>query len=295
MEDNESKSFRIRFDDDESIQPVRQEKVSSNLTLKKLNQRLTVISILIPCLIAVIIMIVYSNLNKKVSGIQNSGSIKVQSLSKNLEEKLKTLSGKTDQLNVLIKNQSEQYEKKLSSVSRDIGKNKNSLKKSVKAKASRKDLNRHVKEITGKIEGLKKNISSFSSDIQALDSSLSGKIEKETKGFLDTVDVMTNDLNNLKQEISRLSDAGIDQKKLNYELNLQEKRYKTALQQAIVDLKKKISALRKKVENQKPARKASIKSAEDPLKIPLPKTDTSLKPAANAPKGNEIIEQDISE
>ena len=66
MEENDSKSFRIRFDDDESIQPIRQEEVSSNLTLKKLNQRLTIISILIPCLIAIIIMIVYSNLNKKV-------------------------------------------------------------------------------------------------------------------------------------------------------------------------------------------------------------------------------------
>ncbi|MBW1899558.1 MAG: hypothetical protein JRI61_10925, partial [Deltaproteobacteria bacterium] len=168
MEENDSKSFRIRFDDDESIQPIRQEEVSSNLTLKKLNQRLTIISILIPCLIAVIIMIVYSNLSKKVSGIQNSGSIKVQSLSKNLEEKLEALSGKTDQLKILIENQSEQFEKKLSSVSRDLGKNNNSLKKSVKAKASRNDLNRHVKELTGKIEGLKKNISGFSSDIQAL-------------------------------------------------------------------------------------------------------------------------------
>lgn len=292
MEDNDSKSFRIRFDDDESIQPVRQEEVSSNLTLKKLNQRLTIISILIPCLIAVIIMIVYSNLNKKVSGIQNSGSIKVQSLSKNLEEKLKTLSGKTDQLKVLIENQSEQFEKKLSSVSRDIGKNKNSLKKSVKAQASKNDLNRHVKELTGKIEGLKKNISSFSSDIQALDSSLSGKIEKEIKGFSDTVDVMTNDLNNLKQEISRLSDTGVDQKKLDFDLDLQAKRYKTELRQAIVDLEKKISSLRKEVESRTAAGKDSIKSAEDSLKIPLSKPAASKETPL---KDDEIIEQDISE
>ncbi len=285
MENNDSKSFKIRFDDDESIQPPRKEEVSSDLPLKKLNQRLTFISILIPCLIAVIIIIVYIGLNKKISVIQDSGSIKVQSLSKELEEKLASLSGNTDQLKELMENQSTQFEKKLSAVSGDLGKNKNSLKQSVDAKANKSDLNKHVAEISAKIEGLKKNISTVSSDIQALDASLNSKMEKELKGLSDTLAAMTSDVNRLKQEISRLSDTGIDQKKLAYELNLQEKKYKTELRQAIIELEKKISS----------AGKASVKSTEDPLKTPLPKPNTSLKPAAGPLKGNEIVEQDIPE
>ena len=295
MEDNDAKSFKIHFDDDESIQPVRRKEVSSNLPLKKLNQRLTIISILIPCLIAVIITIVYINLNKKVSGIQNSGSIKVQSLSKDLEEKLNALSGKTDELKSLIENQSEQFTKKISSASGDMGKNINLLKKSVEAKANKNDLNKQVTEITGNIEGLQKNISKLSSDIQALDSSLNGKIEKELKGLSDAVGGITKDINRLKQEISQLSDTGIDRKKLDFALDLQAKRYKTELRQATADLEKKISSLQKEVETRNPALKASIKNTEDPLKTPLPKPDTSLKPATGPLKGNEIIEQDLPE
>jgi len=295
MEENDSESFKIHFDDDESTQPIRQEEVSENLPPEKLNQRLTLILILIPCLIAVIIMIAYINLNKKISDIQNSGSIKVQSLSKDLEEKMTDLSGKTDQLKVLIENQSKQFEKKLSSVSVNLGQNKKSLKKSVEVKASKKDLNKSVTEINGKIEGLKKDISKFSSDIQALDSNLNGKIEKELKGFSEALDGMTKDVNELKQEMSQLPDRGIDQKKLDFSLDLQAKRYKTELRQAKADLEKKISSLRKKVESRTAARKDSIKSTKDSLKLPLPKPNASLKPLADTLKENEIIEQDISE
>ncbi|MFO7559039.1 MAG: hypothetical protein R6X10_09440 [Desulfobacterales bacterium] len=285
MENDDSKSFRVRFDDDESIPPLRREEVSSNRPLTKLNQRLTFISILIPCLIAVIIIIVYISLNKKISGIQDSGSIKVQSLSKELEEKLASLSGNTDQLKELIENQSKQFEKKLSAVSGDLGKNKNSLKQSVDAKANKSDLNKHVTEISAKIEGLKKNIGTVSSDIQTLDSNLNSKIEKELKSLSDTLAAMTTDVNRLKQEIGRLSDAGIDQKKLAYELNLQEKKYTTELRQAIIELEKKISS----------ARKAAVKSTENSLKTPLPKLETSQKPVADPLKENKIIEQDIPE
>jgi len=295
MENNDSESFRVSFDDDESIRPIRQEEAGGNLPPGKLNQRLTIILILIPCLIAVIITIAYINLNKKISDIQNSGSIKVQSLSTDLEKKLTDLSEKTDQLKALIENQSKQFEKKLSSVSVNLGQNKKSLKKSVEVKASKKDLNKYVTKINGQIEGLKKDISKFSSDIQALDSNLNGKIEKELKGFPEALDGMTKDVNKLKQGMSQLSDAGIDQKKLDYELNLQGKKYRTELRQAKADLEKKISSLRKKVERQTAARKDSIKSTKDSLKLPLPKPNASLKPLADALKENEIIEQDISE
>jgi len=291
MEDNNTKSFKIHFDDDEKTQPIRREEVSSRVPLTKPSQRLTIIFIAVPCLLVVIITIIFINLNKKISVIQSSGSSEMQSLSKELEEKMTTLSGKADELNALIENQSKQFDKKISSVSGDVGKNRNSLLKSVEEKASKNDLNKYVQEITAKLENLKNNISKLSSDIQALDSSL----ETRLKNLSDAVGSMENDVIRLKQEMNRLSDMGIDQKKLDFAMDLQAKRYKTELRQAIVDLEKKISSSRKEVESKKPARKASIKSTEDSLKIPLPKPDTPLKPAAGSLKGNEIIEQDIPE
>jgi predicted nucleic acid-binding Zn-ribbon protein len=295
MEDNNSKSFKIHFDDDESIQPMQQEEVNTRLPLKKLSQRLKIISIVIPCLISVIIIITYIHLNKKIYAIQNSGSIEVQSLSKGLEEKITALSQKADQINALIENQSKQFDKKLSYVSGDVGKNKNSLKKSLEEKVSKNDLNKQVQEITGKIEDLKKNISKFSSDIQAIDSGLRARIEKELKDLSDAVDGMKKEITNLKQEMSRLSDTGINQKELDFALDLQAKRYKTELRQAIADLEKKIASSRKETESQKKAGNASIKNTEGSLKIPPLKSEPVQKPAADSLKDNKIIEQDISE
>jgi len=291
MEDNNTKSFKIHFDDDEQPQPIRQEEVISRVPLTKLSQRLTIISIAVPCLIVVIITIIYLSLNKKISAIQSSGSVEMQSLSKELEEKMSALSGKAEELNALIDNQSKQFDKKISSVSGDVGKNRNSLLKSVDEKASKTDLNKQVQEITAKMENLKNNISKLSSDIQALDSGLAAQL----KDLSDAVGSMENDVIRLKQEMSRLSDAGIDQKKLDYELDLQAKRYKTELRQAIAELEKKISSSRKEAESGKQTGNASIKNTESSLKIPAPKPEPSPKPAAGSLNDKQIIEQDISE
>jgi len=291
MEDNNTKSFKIHFDDDEQPQPIRQEEVISRVPLTKLSQRLTIISIAVPCLIVVIITIIYLSLNKKISAIQSSGSVEMQSLSKELEEKMTALSGKAEELNALIDNQSKQFDKKISSVSGDVGKNRNSLLKSVDEKASKTDLNKQVQEITAKMENLKNNISKLSSDIQALDSGLAAQL----KDLSDAVGSMENDVIRLKQEMSRLSDAGIDQKKLDYELDLQAKRYKTELRQAIAELEKKISSSRKEAESGKQTGNASIKNTESSLKIPTPKPEPSPKPAAGSLNDKQIIEQDISE
>jgi len=292
MEENNSKSFKIHFEDDEKTQPIRQEEeVETRLPIEKPNRRLAIISIAVLCLLLVLITIIFVNLNKRISAIQSSGSSEMQNLSKELEEKLATLSGKADELNAHIDNQSKQFNQKLTSVSGDVGKSKNSLIKSIEEKASKSELNKQVQEISAKLENLKNNIGKLSTDIEALDSGLGTKL----KDLSDAVGGMEKDVARLKQEMGRVSDAGINQEKLDYELDLQAKRYKTELRQAIAELERKMSSSRKGAETVKPSAGTSVKSTEDSLNIPAPKVDPSLKQTMGSPKNNNIIEEDISD
>jgi hypothetical protein len=104
---------------------------------------------------------------------------------------------------------------------------------------------------------------------------------------------MAEDVNRINQEIHRLSESGVDQKKLDFSLDLQAKRYKTELRQAMKELEKRLSALREEIEKQGNFPKASS-SSQEPMKTPLPKPETPPE-TADPSKDGDIIEQDISE
>ena len=91
MSKDDSKDFIIEeTDDDEYADSLFREEMK-DLRVEKLNQRVTIITILIPCLIGVILFIAYRDLTGKVSQSEFSGSKEVQALSEELEEKFAQL------------------------------------------------------------------------------------------------------------------------------------------------------------------------------------------------------------
>ena len=76
----------FRFEDDEQEPESFYHEELKDLRVEKLSQRLTLLSILLPCLIAVAIYFGYQDLSGRVSRSHDTGSIEVQRLTKELED-----------------------------------------------------------------------------------------------------------------------------------------------------------------------------------------------------------------
>ncbi len=89
MTENESAKFRIRSDDNPE---AHFQEDNQGLKLDKLSRRLTLITILIPCLIGGILFLVYRDIQMRVGQVSDTGTSKVRTLSKDLESRYSSLS-----------------------------------------------------------------------------------------------------------------------------------------------------------------------------------------------------------
>jgi len=96
MEEKDTSDFKIGIDDESQEHRFQEE--MENTRIKKLSNRITFISILIPCLIGVIIFLAYLDIKKRVATVHDTGTTEVKNLSKDLEEKLSDLTSKYKQL-----------------------------------------------------------------------------------------------------------------------------------------------------------------------------------------------------
>ena len=84
MPDKKPSEFRFNADDQEAGEFYHEE--MKDLRIEKLSQRITLILILLPCLIAVAIYFGYRNLAGRVSQSHDTGSLEIQRLTQELED-----------------------------------------------------------------------------------------------------------------------------------------------------------------------------------------------------------------
>ncbi|MDQ1329768.1 MAG: hypothetical protein QG578_30, partial [Thermodesulfobacteriota bacterium] len=96
MEEKKDPEFKINIDSAHSNAFIREEK--KDIRIEKLNQRVTIISILFPCIIAVLLVVSYLDIKNKIMGVHDSGSTEVRNLSVNIDKKTSDLSAQYSHL-----------------------------------------------------------------------------------------------------------------------------------------------------------------------------------------------------
>jgi hypothetical protein len=283
MNEEKSSDFKFRIDE-ESPDSVFQDEIRE-LRLEKLSKRVTILSILIPCLIGGLIAFAYMDLKKRFFINQDSGARTVQDLSKDLDAKLYNLTAKYNDLENTLATRAAALEKNFSSLKFRLYKNENKIKKLGTSKADKKDQ-----------ETALKDLEKISSKINALDNGVSQRFGDLATSIKNT----TNDLIKIRAEISTLVTGKIDRKIFDQEQKKQQlQREKLNKIQATLD--KQIRSIRnelKKLENNIVSiQKASPQIPQKPLPSSPPKTGSGSagkRPAETAkPKPGQIIEKDI--
>jgi DNA polymerase III alpha subunit (gram-positive type) len=274
MSEERSKEFQIRIDE-ESPDAVFQDEIK-NLRLEKLSKRVTIISILIPCFICILLILVYFDLRNKVTANQSTGVMNIQSVSKDFNTRLNELSSQLSKIEESLTSNISSYEKKISSLKFRIYKSENNIKKMNSSKADKKDQ-----------ETFKNEINNFSAKLDSLDIIFSGKIT----GLSAEQNAIKKDLAKLSDDISSLS----SQKKINRiflenQLKKQEQNQQKELNKLEKEIEIKLLSMQDKLKEINKRLKLSGKVSQNPSKPVSP----VKKPAKNIPeKPGKIIEKDL--
>jgi chromosome segregation ATPase len=302
MNAKKSKEFNFNdIGDDEYPDALYQEEIK-DLRVEKINQRLTIITILLPCLIGVILFIAYRDLSGRVNRSEFSGSKEVQALSEELEEKFKDIATQftavqtslDEKITPIEKTAADLNEKfkKLNnideSLKQNLDKSGTTLKTISASKVDKKEPAAAIEKINNSLSLIRKDlealapinqdIKSLSTEIQAIDN----RFKKDLTSLSETMTQSDNDLIQIRNELANLSDRKLDKASLELEFLKARKIYERTLDETVIKLERRMDSLLKKVKQLE----RNLRQLEAAATLTItPKT----------PKTGKIIEQEIKE
>jgi TolA-binding protein len=293
MTEKKSTKFEMRMDDERPDLQLQDEADTSQL--EKLNKRMTRLSILIPCLLGAILLAAYFNIKTHLSQVNTTGTVGVQTLSKELESRFSSLSVREAALEEAMANKVGSLEK----ITADLQKSAEETSTAIRyIRSARKSDNQQTADSIEKMEktlaSMSKNIEKISSDLKSLDQAL-------TQKMMNFSETGKNDAAKIRSDMAALKTAMIDKKVVDSALKDQRETYQLALRKLASSLEDKIAHLEKKlktlekvppstegpkqVKPEKSVSSSTVEPEKTPPPIPPKKT--------TAPDSGAIIEEDL--
>ena len=296
MAEKKPSEFRFNADDQEPEEFYHEE--MKDLRVEKLSQRITLISILLPCLIAVVIYFGYRDLTGRVHQGRDSRNLEVQNLSNQMEalskkfnEKLITfsttlsaqdqdfgnsISGKLNTINdnIEVLNQS------MKSLHESLKQTNSAIEKLDEAKADKKIQKAAIAKLTADLDPLKNEFQSLT-DIRRDVKSVSSEIKTLKSQFTEEMTAVAANTEKSKKEydllqasIARQLSEKIDKAALGVEL-LMFKKNQGIHSQEITRLAQKLDAIQKKIEGMQIDSKLN-RQPEESISKKLPPTQSTM-------------------
>ncbi len=286
MTEKKSTKFEMRTDDESPDLQLRDEADTSQL--EKLNKRMTRLSILIPCLMGAILVAAYFNIKTHLSQVNTTGTVGVQTLSKELESKFSSLSVREAALEESMEKTTAALEKSSEEASTAIR----------YIRAARKSDNQQTADSIEKIEktlaSMSENLEKISSDLKSLDQAL-------TQKMMNFSETGKNDLAKIRSDMAALKTAMVNKKVVDSALKDQQEIYQIALRKLASNLEDKIAHLEKKLKelekvapsSQKPKQVQPAKAVSS-TKVETEKTPLPVPPKETiTPDSGTITEEDL--
>jgi chromosome segregation ATPase len=265
----------FRFDGNEQEPETFYHEELKDLRVEKLSQRVTLLSILLPCLIAVAIYFGYRELSGRLSQNYDTGSMEVQQLTKEIENLSKSFNEKLITFSTTLSTQDKDFgtsiegrifainqnidvlQKNFKSLSADLKQelkqNQDSIEKLKVSKADKKSQALAVEKINAAIKPLQKELQTLaairqdlktvSADIKKLDSKLTEKIAALTT----TTSQVSQDYDQMQASLTKLADIIIDKDALALELFKLKKNFENQISEEITDLNQRLDSIQKEI------------------------------------------------
>ncbi len=321
MAERKPPEFRFNADDQAPDEFYHEE--MKDLRVEKLSQRITLLSILLPCLIAVVIYFGYRDLTGRVHQGRDSGNLEVQKLSNQMEalskkfnEKLiafsttlstqdqnfgNSISGKLNTINSNI----EVLNQSMKSLNENLEQTKSAIKKIDAAKADKKIQEAAIAKLKAELDPLKNefqsltnirgDIKSVSSEIKNLESQFTEEIAKVAENS----EKLKKEYDLLQASIAEQLSKKIDKAELGVEL-LMLKKNQSIHSQEITRLIQRLDSIQQKVEDTQIDSKLN-RQAEESIPEKLSPTQSTMTENTGSSENkspstiedNKVQEQDL--
>lgn len=294
MARRKSTDFNLRFDDEDPDSIYRSE--MDTLKIEKLGQRVTLLTILIPCLIGVILVYGYMDIKDRLTKTSYTGTQGVEKLSRELESRFSSLSVKQARLEETLAAQAKTLDDLKKQIKNNAWHDKKAIQKvaeSVNTRAEKKDLKalgNKVSRIDKSVSPLGLEISSANVKLEALDTRTTGelaKLSQKTKAMEASIEQFKTESGALETEIR----AQLSQKVNSVALKNHVDEAIEPLNTKVNDLLRRVGLLQMELStltkgtNPKTDEPETEKPSAEAEKIPAEaeKTPTTDKTASNPP------------
>jgi DNA repair exonuclease SbcCD ATPase subunit len=296
MAEKKPPEFRFNADDQEAGEFYHEE--MKDLRIEKLSQRITLISILLPCLIAVAIYFGYRDLTGRVHQGRDSRNLEVQKLAEQMEELSKKFNEKLITFSTTLSAQDQNFGNSISGKLNNINNNIEVLNQSMKslheslkqtnsaitkldeAKADKKSQATAIAKLTADLDPLKNEFRSLT-DIRGDVKSVSSEIKELKSQFTEEITTAAASAEKSKKEyellqasIARQLSEKIDKAALGVEL-LMFKKNQSIYSQEITRLAQRLDSIQKTIEDMQIDSKLN-RQPEESISKKLPPTQSTM-------------------
>jgi len=297
IEENDNSRFQFSADGDEPDAILQDE--LRELKIEKLGQRVTLLTILIPCMIGVILVITYLDIKDRVTRSYDTGAIGVQKLSKDLASKFSSLSLEQAKINDIQTKKLPELEKSAAFLKSRLSKLQESMTQMTAASINRDELTRVAKTLTDKIANIPQDLKP---DFEAL-ALVDDRIVEDFRQMSTDIKILSDNMmeidtriDTIRKKIETLSEKAIDKDDLDLALKLKEIAYRQSLLDKTTLLEKEIQAIRKEVKdlqkNNSGSSGAAPATQPPPPASQKPVSESETRKPATGESG-DIVEQTI--
>jgi chromosome segregation ATPase len=276
----ENGQFKMRLGDD--VEDAEIPTSVNELRLEKISTRVTIISILIPVLIVIVLVIAYLDIKKRVLRTEDTGSMSVQNLSKDLESRFSSLSLRQAQLEEQLASLTEQNTQSTARIEVKLKELTDSLTTLNTTAASKKALQSSIGDVDKKLN----NIGTGLEEVQS-------RVTAATEQWRKNTEQWQVDLNSMKtatasfevnvdaanKKLGILERTMIDKPSMDLALRLEALRIEQNLKSPLDLLQQQVKRLESQV-NGLSARQAPSPANSQLLPTPgkqVPKTEVPVK------------------
>ena len=254
--------FRFNLEDDEPEVPSNEEELKRRIA--KLGNRLSFVTLLLPCLLAVALYVGYQDLVLRTAKTQGSELRSAERLAAEADQKWAELGARLTDIEAALTARVDAAQKSFQAVQEELRKGESGIDKVVAAKADKKEFADATARIDAALAGVQKDlqalapfreelgqaaalraeVTSVSTRLQKLENSLG----KDLTGLAGYMDRTKSDLEKIRADLAGLQSRKIDREALDLE-NLKMKRlYQMALDQEVGRIDKTLGTLQRRLD-----------------------------------------------
>ncbi len=309
----------FKFSADEQDPETFYQEEIKDLQIERLSQKVTLLAILLPILVGIAIFFAYRDLTGRVSHTQDTGSLEVQRISRQLAELSKEFNDKLITFSTTLSTQDKEFDttvsqkleavnksvtaisKNLKSLNENLSQTERTVKNLASSKADKKSQDAAFAKVNGSLKSLdtelkslaklRQELTAVSSGMKSLESDMNQKITAVTAATAQS----TKDYGQLQTSISSLSDKKVDKDTFDLEVFKLKKNFQISLNQEITAIHQKLDAIQRKIDGIQKNFRSQKRSLKSLSKKTSPAPSTGSTEATVPSKSGSIDEQDLVE